>query len=263
MVFEEILEKIGKRKVYSLFLGVLYVLISYGTAKLFFPSNLSLAMIFLVTLLLVPSTAKLIGIEESIERKYGTSKFFKKHYILMEIFLFLFLGIFIGYLITGNYVPDSAEYQINFLKNQGINLLNADIESAPQFINIFLNNLSVIVIAFVLSLFYGVGALFLIVLNASIFASFVLNLLTTIAQQKAFGAFLTLIHFIPEVFGFLLAAIAGGVISKAIMKEKAGTEGFRNVLKDGTILLLISLAIILVAALIESFVTPWILKPLL
>ena len=263
MVFEEILDKIGKRKIYSLFLGILYVLISYGTANLFFPNNISLAMIFLTTLLLIPSTAKLIGIEENIERRYGTSKFLKKHYVLMEIFFFLFIGIFIGYILLGNYAPSSVEYQMNFLKSQGVNLLNTKIEAVPQLLGIFLNNISVIVVAFVLSLFYGVGALFLIVLNASVFASFVLNLLTTISQQKAFGVLFVLLHFIPEVFGFLLAAIAGGVISKAIMKEKPWTEEFRNVLKDGTLLLLLSLVIILLAALIETFVTPQILKPLL
>ena len=163
MVFEEILDRIGKRKIYSLFLGIVYVLISYGTANLFFPNNISLAMIFLTTLLLVPSTGKLISIEENIERKYGTSKFIKKHYVLMEIFLFLFMGIFIGYILIGNYAPHSVEYQASFLENQGINFANDGVEKISQLSGIILNNISVIVVAFVLSLFYGVGALFLIV----------------------------------------------------------------------------------------------------
>ena len=87
MVLEDILNKIGKRRIYSLFLGIIYVLISYGTAKLFFPNYISLAMIFFITLLLVPSTARMISFEEKIERKTGVRGFIRNHKILMEIFL--------------------------------------------------------------------------------------------------------------------------------------------------------------------------------
>lgn len=263
MVFEDLLNKIGKRKIYSLFLGILYVLISYGTATVFFPAHISLAMIFFVTLLLIPSTAKLISIEEKFERRDGLHHFIKDHYVLIEIFLFLFIGIFIGYIIIGNYAETALTYQTGFLENQGIvgNFINQNIQKFPQLIGLLLNNLSVIVIAFLLSLFYGVGALFLIVLNASIFATFLLKFSEIAASKLSSG--LLLLHFIPEVLGFLLAAIAGGVISKAIIREKPGTIQFRNVVKDGTILLLLAIVVILIAAILEAFVTPELIKLLI
>ena len=254
-MLEELLNKIGKRKFYSLLLGILYVLVSYGVAEIFFPRNTSLVIIFFITLLLVPSTFKLILIEEKIERRDGLKHFFKDHYTIMEIFLFLFIGIFIGYLIIGSYGQNSLDYQKDFLETQGVKE-KAEINKLNQLGAVLIQNISVIVIAFVLSLFFSVGALFLIVYNASIFAAFIL------LYEKAI-MLLSLIHFIPEILGFLLAAIAGGVISKAIMKEKLGTEPFKNVVKDATVLLLISIIVIVIAALIEVFVTPQILNPLI
>jgi len=231
MVLEELLNKIGKRKFYAFILGMLYVFVSYGTAKIFFPVSISLTMVFFITLLLIPSTFKLVSVEERIERKYGTSNFLRRHSTIMEIFLFLFIGIFIGYLIIGSYSVEALEYQSGFLAEQGIvgDFIDEGIQKIPQFFSILANNTSVIVVAFILSLFYSVGALFLIVYNASIFSSFILRFTELVSQQKILSTALFSVHFIPEVFGFLLAAIAGGVISKAIVREKVGTNEFRNV----------------------------------
>jgi uncharacterized membrane protein SpoIIM required for sporulation len=264
MVFEDLLNRIGKRKIYSFFIGLLYVFISYGTSKAFFPSSISLPMTFFITLLLVPSTARLLSIEEKIERKDGLKNFFKDHSVLMEIFLFLFLGIFIGYLIVGSYAPDSLSYQNKFLEGAGINekMLDNKVEKGPQFFGILQNNISVIVIAFILSIFYGVGALFLIVLNASIFAGFILSFSQIAVQNTILSASLLSIHFVPEVFGFLLAAMAGGVISKAVVNERFGTRPFKNVIKDGTILLILGILLIIASATIEVFITPGLIRPL-
>ena len=70
------------------------------------------------------------------------------------------------------------------------------------------------------------------------------------------------LHLIPEVLAFLLAAIAGGVVSRALIKEKWKSQGFRNVFKDATILVLISFVILLVAALLEAFVSTSLMRGL-
>ncbi len=257
MVLEDALFKIGRRKIYSFILGVLYVGIAYGTAKLFFPSQISLAMIFFVTLLLVPSTARLITIEEKIERRNGMHRFFRDHYAIIEIFFFLFLGITVGYLLIGQYTPTTIEYQNSYLERQGLvgDFINTEIQKDTQLMGILYNNVGVALIAFVLSIFYGVGALFLIVLNASVFASFILIATETIGLKTLLGGVL-LAHTSHEVLGFLLAAMAGGVISKALMKERIGTTPFQNVVKDATILLIISLAVIILAGILEVYVVP-------
>ncbi len=257
MALEEFLDKIGRRKIYAIILGIIYVIISYGTAEIFFPSDISKIMIFFAALLLAPSTARWIGVEESIEKKKGIENFWRNHATITEIFVFLFIGIFIGYLLVGTYEANALSYQKTFLEGQGAIGTAKNIDVVTQLYNIIANNISVIVIAFILSLFYGVGALFLTVLNASIFASFILLFAQLAQKGSALIALIFSIHFIPEVSGFLLATISGGVISKAIMVEKIGTPSFKNVIKDGTILLLFSVILIVLAALLEVFLTPW------
>ncbi len=264
MVLESLLNKIGKRKFYSFFLGLLYVLISYGTALIFFPENISVTMLFFITLLLVPSAMRLISIEEKKERKDGLKNFLNDHTVVIEVLSFLFIGIFVGFLALGH-TTDSASifsYQSGFLENQGMsketieNFLKADQNKLNKFTGIAVNNLGVCLVTFVLSFFYGVGAMFLIVLNASTFSFFVISVtqyLGKTAQEmlSLMGIFST--YMIPEVAGFLLASIAGGVISKAVTTEKLGSDKFKNVVKDATLLLVISCLIILIAALLEVY----------
>ena len=60
---------------------------------------------------------------------------------------------------------------------------------------------------------------------------------------------------VPEVSGFLIAAIAGGVVSKAVLTEKKGSKAFRNVFKDATMLMLIAIGLVVLSVFLEFFVT--------
>jgi len=120
------------------------------------------------------------------------------------------------------------------------------------------SNLTVMLVSFVLSIFYGAGAIFLITLNASVFASFVVFVAQYLAETikeifMIIGLFM--IHMVPEISGFLIAAIAGGVLSKALMAEKWSSQRFRNVIKDSLMLLVIASVLIVVAAFLEVYVT--------
>jgi len=116
-----------------------------------------------------------------------------------------------------------------------------------------------------LSFFYGAGAIFLIVWNASVFSTFLVISLQNIGRgvNHALGLIGTFaIYFFPEVAGFLLAGIAGGVISKAVIVEKWGSKNFQNVLRDASILLLVSVLFLLIAGLLESYVAVGLIKAL-
>jgi len=257
---------VEKRPYAAFFIGIVYVFIAFFTSKIFFSKITSVATLFLVTLLLVPTIIKLLGIEERRERKDGAVNFFKDHKDIFEVYIFLFMGIFVGVLLLA-LITNLAnfDYQLDFLKEQV--RLSSDVvkekihtgiePSLNSFLGLLENNLLVILICFVLSFFYGAGAMFLIVLNASIFATFVAfvmrELPTAINKAALLGIFS--IHMIPELFGFLVAAIAGGVISKAVTQEKFLSSSFRNVMKDSFILFLMAAAIIVIAAFLETYIT--------
>ncbi len=264
-MLEQLLRKrwIEHRQIYAFFLGLVYTIIAYITATIFFKDAYSIATMFLITILLVPSLMKLLNIEEKIERKDGTKHFLKDHAPIFKTYIFLFLGILAGYLVFGFFATGTDRfsnlfgYQLNFLESQGaMNFEKTAYEPMNKFMVLFTSNVLVALIAFVLSLFYGAGAVFLVVFNASIFSAFILSFMQKIGegmQLYAMGIFS--LHLVPELLGFLFAAVAGGVISKALLKEKFGTEEFSNVFKDATLILIIAVALILIAAFLETFVT--------
>ncbi len=247
-----------KRKTYSLVLGMLYVFISYGTASLFFSENISMAMIMLITLLFVPTISRFI--EKDVDaRKDNRLGVFSHNKSLIEIFFFLFIGISIGYFAIGSAYPESIKYQTDLLQEK-IKVDIDGIQKIPQATSLMINNIEVILVAFVLSLFYDVGALFLIVRTASVFAGFILKFSSFVIGKTVLNAAIFSTHFVPEILGFLLAALAGGVISKALIKRKESEDEFRRIVRDGTILLVAAIVMIIVAALLETFVTPQIMK---
>ncbi|MBD3259088.1 hypothetical protein GF371_00490, partial [Candidatus Woesearchaeota archaeon] len=126
MVLEQFLslKSVRKRSYYAFGLSFAFVFIGYFVSRFFFGKTVSIAMLFLCTLLLVPSLVKLLAMEEKIERKYGIKHFFKTHEKVFKIYVFVFLGIFAGYLVLGAVsadFEDDFQYQLNYLtKEQGL-----------------------------------------------------------------------------------------------------------------------------------------------
>ena len=270
MVFEQFLESDDvKKNIFFIFLlGIIYVFMGYIVSAYFFKEHVSIVMLFTVTLLLVPSIYIILKVEEKIESKVGVRHFFHNHKDIFKIYLFLFIGIFFAFVVLGYLSQLSIfDYQLNFLQTRGDltgEIINdfAAAEYSPAIENAFAlisQNLLVVIIAFIMSVSYGAGALFLIVLNASVFASFICYV--TRAVGNAFPLIsIFLIHLIPELSGFLIAAIAGGVVSRAIYREKFGSPGFKNVMKDAFVLLLIAAVLIVIAAFLEVFVSASLVK---
>jgi uncharacterized membrane protein SpoIIM required for sporulation len=272
IVLEEIYGPVHHRPYIALFFGIFFTLISFIIAKIFFFSYMSVAMIFLITLLLAPVMVMLLKKTESGERKEGIKHFFRNHKEIFEVYLFSFLGCFLAFVAIGLLLYNSNIYasvfgfQNDFLHtDQGISadnmksLLDTGVHpNVAQFSGLFSKNLTVVLVCFVLSFFYGASAMFLVILNGSIFANFIVMFIRTIVSDAALGIIallLFMVHMLPEISGFLVAAIAGGIVSKAIMFETRGTKEFRNVFKDATFLMLISILLVLIGALLEVFVT--------
>lgn len=252
-----------KRPALSLLLGFVIVFIALITSLVFFRTDISIALVFLVTLLLVPSLMRVISQEEKVERKFGIRNFFKNHKAIMEIYLFLFLGIFVAYLAIGFFAGDNLEdiagKQIEVIDGglTGDEIVQFTFEEKmSNFFGIFSENTLVALIFFFLSFFYGAGGIFLVVWNASIFSTFIVMTINNLSRGAPhalglLGAFS--LHLIPEVFGFLLAAIAGGVISRALIAEKLKSDALRNVIKDAAVLFLLGFAVLIISALLEAF----------
>ncbi len=272
MVLEQFLESpyVKRHAFFVLFLSMIYVFIAYGAAYLFFEESMSLAAVFTLTILLIPSLQHIISLEEQIERKNGLRHFFRNHATIFKVYFAAFLGILIGFVMIGA-LFDSADiyaYQIDFLTGQssigaGAIAKFASDSYVPSFrdvIGLFSQNLSVMLIAFALSIFYGAGAVFLVVFNASLFSAFLLSFMNSTSKAVASVSF---IHFIPEISGFLLAAIAGAILSAAIINESFSSPYFKNVMKNTCIMLVFSIALVFIGVLLEIYVSGSLIHSLL
>ena len=119
---------------------------------------------------------------------------------------------------------------------------------------LFSNNLIYLLAGFTLALFYGAGATFLIVYQASFFAAFVVNILEQWVNAFQLAG-IALIHLIPESAGFIVTAIAGATISRALIHEKLKDQAFKNVLRNGLKMLTIGIFFIFIAAFLETYST--------
>ena len=64
------------------------------------------------------------------------------------------------------------------------------------------------------------------------------------------------IHGIPEILAYIIAGVAGGILSVAIIKKKLQNREMEKVLLDVSDLILLSVFILFIAGLLEVFVTP-------
>ena len=64
------------------------------------------------------------------------------------------------------------------------------------------------------------------------------------------------IHGIPEILGYFIAGLAGGIISTAAIRHDFGSKNYMKIILDSSLLLFISVVVIVIAAYLEVYTTP-------
>ncbi|MEM4710985.1 MAG: stage II sporulation protein M, partial [Candidatus Woesearchaeota archaeon] len=136
----------------------------------------------------------------------------------------------------------------------------------------FFNNIKVLLFCILFSFLYGAGAIFILLWNASVIGAaigmFIRNSLSeiflitgnlTIADYfsvVSIGLTKYIIHGFPEILAYFVGALAGGIISIAVINHDFSTRKFEHILVDAADLLMLSIFLIFLAALLEVYVTP-------
>ena len=238
-------------------------------------------MFFLTSISVVYFVQKIINVEEKADEKLSKEKFILKHHLkAFSVLMFLFFGFVISFSLWYVFLPDSSD---NDLKNvvfgiqeNKINCINSEVQGCVSgsgaFQKILSNNLKVLLVTFGFSLFYGAGAVFILVWNASIIGTaigiLVRNSLASISEifgiinlAAYFGVFTGsilryAIHGFFEILAYFVGALAGGMLSLAVSKHEFNTKKFRKVSLDVFNLSCLALALLILAALIEIYITP-------
>ncbi|MBN2101712.1 MAG: stage II sporulation protein M [Candidatus Aenigmarchaeota archaeon] len=207
--------------------------------------------------------------EDEIRHHYTEKNILERHLYDILFFLFTFLGITMGYALFSFILPESV-FQIQLLKISELQgsisgqllikntsmfseFFTGAITANPSaaFYTIFINNLKVLGFAFVFSLLYGCGAVFIIVWNASILGVYIGFLAENITHIPVV-ALSFLPHGLPEIGGYLFAGMAGGILSASLIRRHS-MEITKKIFLDCLILLCVGVFLILAAAGIEAF----------
>lgn len=276
----------AEEKPYRLFfVGLLYVSLSFLIVDLIFLRDSVLSkhspvlLITFTVIFSIPFIHSLIRKEEIREMTEGRSTtLFKPHLRAVESLLFLFLGYLAAFSIWYIFLPEnillnnfSSQIEqfckINFpqgldscLKSYGIStstgITGKAVAMEPELYSIFINNFYVLLFILLFSLAFGAGAIFILAWNASVIATAIGMLVRNSFAQIPFGLLMYLTHGIPEIAAYFVAALAGGILSTAVIRKEWGNGRFMNILSDFAVLMVIALLVLFIAAVIEVYVTP-------
>src|SRR3989344_3885324 len=216
--------------------------------------------------------------EGKITPRRGTIALLREHKKAIVVFLWLFLGFVVAYAI--GYMVFSSEHSFtaqietycvinrptnveDCVAQYGFNKISAvtgSTTSTERLYLIFTNNIYVLIFTLVFSLVFGAGVIFILAWNASVIAAAIGIFTKSSTSCLHAGLIRYLIHGIPEIGSYFIVAIAGGMVSVAVIRHEAGTPKFWEVLQDSLNLIVIALIVLLLAAIMEVFFTPGMLQ---
>jgi uncharacterized membrane protein SpoIIM required for sporulation len=281
MVLEALLNPASaeKKKYKMMLLGFGITVIGALLAFFVFEAHASMVTIFLVALAATPLMYNIIKYEEEKDLQDTSEKLLlQEHTKALEAFMFLFIGITIAVAFLYIVLPwDKTsllfQAQTDTLKNirGGITGMS-QIEQLNAFSVTFFNNVKVLIFAILFSFVFGAGAIFVLAWNASVIGTAIGNFIRgnlalyseLIGLDKVakyfhvitIGLFRYAIHGIPEILAYFVGALAGGIISVAIINHDFGSSKFEHIVLDAADLLFISIGLLFVAAVLEVWVTP-------
>ena len=262
MVFEQLFKlRWIERKEHAFILGFVYSIIGLVSAKIIFPASVGLMSVAFTSVLLIPSLNLLLRLEENVEireNKLSMKQLFKDHKDIFKVYIFMFLGVFAAYSLTSLFLSDITIQKMFSpqLKSAGITGF-AIFDS--QLYNIVANNLLVFIVCFILSLIYGAGSVLFLTWNASVWGTvfgFFVKQTSQIAGSSQFTHFANSIvpflpHMITEAIAYISAAIVGGVVSKAVLREKLFSKKFHHIMTDAMVFLVLGLILVMIAGFVE------------
>lgn len=212
--------------------------------------------------------------EKKVSEERGTIALLKEHKKAIYAFVWLFLGFVIAlsfwYMILSSTQSFRAQIETYCLINRPANfeacVNQYDIKdaSAPvgfmsnteRLFLIVTNNIYVLIFTLIFSLIFGAGAIFVLAWNASVIAAAIGIFTKSELSSLPIALVRYMIHGIPEIASYFIVALAGGMVSIAVIKHETGTEKFWDVLQDSLNLIIIAVVVLFLAALVEVFVTP-------
>ncbi|MFA6064689.1 MAG: hypothetical protein WCW44_00180 [archaeon] len=283
MVLESIIgeKNIRKHPIFIFFLTILICAGSIFFADLLFPKHASVLSVAFITIGIVPLVFNVLSKEEAEESicRRSSCTFFARHFNLIMLYVWIFVGVIFTFALYYAIVPDNAKVSLfeeqvgSFCRISGAcsngvpisitgkasafgldacKSATSDVVSCTLFI--FENNAGVLIFTVALSLLYGVGAIFIIVWNASILGVFFGETLLAGDLVKWLSMFQSMLigHGPPELMGYVFGALAGAILSAMVAKGQLLTHDAQIIIKDVIFLFVLALFSVAYGAVTEA-----------
>jgi uncharacterized membrane protein SpoIIM required for sporulation len=246
-----------KQPAWMFIIGGVVSVISLFVAYFVFQTSVGMFTSLLVTITLTPLTLSLFRYDEEKEEQekdLDNMNFIQRllfHKEVLVIYAAFFAGMIIVFSIIYLLLPDAMSQKMFAQQIDQIDVIRGKFLFIDTFMNIIKNNITVLILSFIFSFVFGAGAIFILSWNASVLATAI----GMIAKPYGFiglplGISTYIIHGSLEILAYFIAAIAGGLVSTAIMRRHS--EKFWIVIRDSFQLIAISAIILVLAGLIES-----------
>ncbi len=262
------------------FVGLFYASISFLLVTFVFGKDFVLSdgsgllLVIFTVICCLPFIYYMIKLEEGKDIKIDDSgKLIKEHSRALISMMYMFIGFVVAFSFWYILMPEDAGQNFNFqiktfcainsaanyeycLTQHGVPSLTGSATGMTTFLSIFSNNIYVLIFTLLFSLIFGAGAMFILVWNASVISSAVGIFAKNGLRDLPMGLFRYMIHGIPEIAAYFIGALAGGIVSVAIIRKDLRGEGTWKILQDALILVIIAIVILVLAGLMEVYLTP-------
>jgi len=209
--------------------------------------------------------------DEEIEGFWGV---WKTHGDAIYAFLWLFLGFIIAFSFWNVILQDSKLLNAQIETYCSINSPGSVADCVAKYsftskvissstsihtarlASIIGNNLGVLILTLIFSLIFGAGAIFILAWNASVISAAIGIFTRYSIKDIPFGLLRYMVHGFPEIAAYFITALAGGMFGIGVARHGLGDKKFVRVLMHVGILLLIAIAVLIIASLIEVYFTP-------
>ena len=273
-------KKAERRPWEMFFIGLFYASVSFLLVWWFFSKDSvlregsGLLMVIFTVMCCLPFMYYIIKLEEGKDIEIDDSgRLIKEHSKALYALMWMFLGFVVAFSVWYIVFPDTAGQNFNFqiktfcainsplhyskcIDNHGVPLATGAVTGMYNFFAIFSNNIYVLMFTILFSLIFGAGAIFILVWNASVIGAAIGIFANKSLINLPSGLFRYMIHGIPEISAYFVGALAGGIISVAVIRKDLQGEQTWKILQDSLLLIIIAITILVVAALMEIYLTP-------
>ncbi len=270
----------------TLLVGFFYTSVALLLSMWIFHESVSLISVFLTVVAAFPLFYGVIRDVAREEFRRGQGKLlWREHSQAAGVLFFLFLGVMLGFVAWYVFLPAPMLPQVFGSQTKVImgvsgfstaELAGNGAGSDPGgrlgfFAEILLNNLSVLSFCVLFSFLYGAGAVFILIWNASVIGVALGNFIRlgvggaaellglagagSYFQVISLGVLRYSLHGIPEILAYLIAGIAGSMVSLGLYFGRKNRHYVKELFADVLELTGIAILLLVVSALLEAFVS--------